>query len=80
MFVFLCQSYLQFHKALKVQGHDRNELAYKAPFQPYLTYYGFVMLTLIIITNGFQLFIPGNWSVFLSITSSFFFFLVSIDL
>lgn len=29
---------IRWHKGLKVHGIDRNTLAYKAPFQPYLSY------------------------------------------
>ncbi|EGG10318.1 uncharacterized protein MELLADRAFT_34045 [Melampsora larici-populina 98AG31] len=58
----ICLSYLRFYKGLKVQGYDRDSLPYKAPFQPYLTYYTLTVLTLVIMLNGFEVFIPGNWS------------------
>lgn len=63
----ICLSYIRFYKGLEVQGYDRDRLPYKAPFQPYLTYYTWTVLTLVIVLNGFEVFIPGNWS-----TSSFF--------
>ncbi|MBW0469818.1 hypothetical protein O181_009533 [Austropuccinia psidii MF-1] len=55
--------YLFFYQGLKVQGYDRNSLHYKAPFQPYASWWGVVMLTAIIITYGFQCFLKGNWSI-----------------
>ncbi|MBW0480905.1 hypothetical protein O181_020620 [Austropuccinia psidii MF-1] len=54
--------YLCFYQGLKVQGYDRNSLHYKAPFQPYASWGGLIMLTIIIITSGFQCFLKGNWS------------------
>ncbi|PLW48392.1 hypothetical protein PCASD_02900 [Puccinia coronata f. sp. avenae] len=58
----ICLTYIRFHKGLKAHGVDRNGLAYKAPFQPYLTYYGIVMLTAIILMSGFKVFLNGRWS------------------
>lgn len=28
---------------MKLQGIDRHSLVYRAPFQPYLTYYGLIV-------------------------------------
>lgn len=55
-------SYLRFYAGLKHQRIDRNNLDYKAPFQPWLSYFGIVMITLIIIFNGFQVFLANSWS------------------
>ncbi|ORY79525.1 amino acid permease/ SLC12A domain-containing protein [Protomyces lactucae-debilis] len=52
-------SHLRFMAALKAQHVDRNTLPYKASWQPYLTYYGFGFMVLIIITQGFTCFIPS---------------------
>ncbi|KAG0146664.1 hypothetical protein CROQUDRAFT_44027 [Cronartium quercuum f. sp. fusiforme G11] len=59
----VCLSYIQFHKALKAQGFDRNSLPFKAPGQPYMTYYAIVMFTIIILMNGFEVFLPGRWAI-----------------
>jgi amino acid transporter len=53
-------TYLRFYKGLKVQGIDRNTLTYKAPLQPYLTYYSLVMLFLVLFFNGFSVFIKSG--------------------
>lgn len=58
----ICLTYIRFHQGLKAQGVDRSTFAYVAPFQPYLSYYGLIILTAIILTNGFEVFLPGNWS------------------
>lgn len=58
-------AHLRFMKALEAHGINRDFLPYKAPFQPYFTYYGLISCVIIILTQGFESFMP--WS-----TSSFF--------
>jgi len=60
-------SYLRFYYGLKRQGLTRNAFPYKAPFQPWLSWYGVVFFGLILIFNGFTVFLKGNWD-----TSNFF--------
>ncbi|PLW19745.1 hypothetical protein PCANC_01987 [Puccinia coronata f. sp. avenae] len=55
-------AYIRFYHGLRCQGVDRNTLDYKAPFQPWLSYFGFTMSTLIVVFNGFQVFLTGGWS------------------
>ncbi|EFP81405.2 uncharacterized protein PGTG_07026 [Puccinia graminis f. sp. tritici CRL 75-36-700-3] len=57
----VCLTYIRFHKGLKARGVDRDRLDYKAPFQPYLSYYGVVMLAAIILMSGFKVFLNGQW-------------------
>ncbi|OTB08566.1 hypothetical protein M426DRAFT_316577 [Hypoxylon sp. CI-4A] len=52
--------HLRFMKALKYRGIPRSQLPYTAPFQPYLTWFGLFFCVLILITNGFTVFI--EWS------------------
>lgn len=59
----ICVAYIQFHKALKAQGIDRNTLVFKAHFQPYLGWIALIFFSLIIIFNGFDVFIHGNWDI-----------------
>ncbi|GAA95789.1 uncharacterized protein L969DRAFT_62736 [Mixia osmundae IAM 14324] len=54
---------IRFYAGIKAQGIDRSLFPYKAPFQPYFSYYGFVMLNLIILFNGYPVFLAGNWDV-----------------
>ncbi|KAA1089663.1 hypothetical protein PGT21_026458 [Puccinia graminis f. sp. tritici] len=56
-------TYIQFyHGVSRKVGIDRGMFAYQAPFQPWLSYFGFSMTTLIIIFNGFEVFLSHNWS------------------
>lgn len=40
-------TYLRFYKGMQLQGIDRNTLCYKAPLQPYLSWYCFIFCGLI---------------------------------
>ncbi|KAH6676312.1 putative arginine permease [Halenospora varia] len=48
---------IRWQKGLKIQGIDRNSLPYKAPLQPYLSYYGISICIMVIIFGGFTSFI-----------------------
>ncbi|KAK9424995.1 putative Amino acid permease/ SLC12A domain-containing protein [Seiridium unicorne] len=61
---------IRWQKGLKVQGIDRNTLAYKAPFQPYLSYYGMFMCIIVIIFGGFTAFL-GTFDTSSFITTYF---------
>jgi len=56
-------AYLKFHAALKAQGIDRDTLVFKSPFQPYVAWGSLVYFSIIIIFNGFAVFMYGNWDV-----------------
>ncbi|KAF6811629.1 amino acid permease [Colletotrichum sojae] len=58
----LCFCYIRFHKAMKVQGVSRDTLPWKAPFQPYTAWFGFIGATIITLVAGFSVFLKGNWS------------------
>jgi amino acid transporter len=45
-------SYLKYFYGMRRQGISRDTLAYKAPFQPYLSWFGFVFVNLVILFNG----------------------------
>ncbi|WVQ86137.1 hypothetical protein IAT38_008305 [Cryptococcus sp. DSM 104549] len=60
-------SYLRFYYGLKKQGLSRDNFPYRAPLQPWLSWYGFIFFSLIILLNGFTVFLKGNWD-----TSDFF--------
>ncbi|CAK7562458.1 MAG: hypothetical protein SEPTF4163_000303 [Sporothrix epigloea] len=59
----ICVCYLRFYAALKAQGIDRNTLVMKSPFQPYLAWGSLIFFSLIILFNGFNVFVHGNWDV-----------------
>ncbi|WVQ82120.1 hypothetical protein IAT38_004248 [Cryptococcus sp. DSM 104549] len=56
-------SYLRFYYGLKKQGISRDNFPYKAPLQPYLSWFGFVFFTLVILFSGFPVFLKGNWDI-----------------
>jgi len=59
-------SYIKFYHALKAQGVDRNTLVFKSPFQPYLAWIAFWYFAMIIVFNGFDVFVGkhhSHWSV-----------------
>jgi len=56
-------AYLRFYYGMKKQGIDRQTLPYVAPLQPYLSWVGLIFFTLVLIFNGFTIFLKGNWSV-----------------
>ncbi|KAI1383560.1 amino acid permease/ SLC12A domain-containing protein [Hypoxylon trugodes] len=56
--------HLRFMKALEARGISRKELPYAAPLQPYLTWFGLFFCVLILLTNGFTVFIEWKTSDF----------------
>ncbi|KAI9753144.1 MAG: hypothetical protein M4579_005307 [Chaenotheca gracillima] len=59
----ICITYLSFKKALAAQGFSRDELVFKSKFQPYTAWFAFFYFAMIIVFNGFAVFIHGNWDV-----------------
>jgi len=58
-------TYLRFRKALQFHGLLET-LPFKTPGQPYVTWFTLVIVTLLTITNGFQVFVPWNYKDFLA--------------
>ncbi|KAK3315696.1 amino acid permease/ SLC12A domain-containing protein [Apodospora peruviana] len=59
----ICIAYLKFYKALQAQGISRDTLIFKSRFQPYTAWFALIYFSIIIIFNGFAVFIDGNWDV-----------------
>lgn len=62
----ICIAYIYFHKALKAQGVDRNTLVFKSKFQPYTAWFALGYFVMIILFNGFNVFVGehhSHWSV-----------------
>ncbi|KAJ9149358.1 Proline-specific permease [Pleurostoma richardsiae] len=59
----ICVAYLRFYSALKAQGIDRDTLVFKSPFQPYTAWFSLIYFAIIIVFNGFDVFVHGHWSV-----------------
>ncbi|KAM0716375.1 hypothetical protein Q7P37_007820 [Cladosporium fusiforme] len=69
-------SHIAFMRALEAQGIARSSLPYIAPFQPIYTWYGVGFNILIIITQGFESFVPWNTSSFFTAYISLILFVV----
>ncbi|OJA18538.1 hypothetical protein AZE42_04008 [Rhizopogon vesiculosus] len=65
---WMCISYthIAFMGALKAQGIDRNTLPYKAPFQPYASWFALIFTGIVLFFNGFSAFIPFVSSSFIT--------------
>ncbi|KAI4527798.1 hypothetical protein K523DRAFT_319322 [Schizophyllum commune Tattone D] len=61
LWIVICMVYLRFYYGCKRQGIDRSELPWAAPFQPYAAWIGLVAFSIIILTQGYSVFIHGLW-------------------
>jgi len=70
-------SHISFVKALKARGMSRDDLPYKAPFQPWGSWFALGSTLLITIFKGFDSFMPFNTANFITnyIALPIFFFL-----
>ena len=56
----------RFMKALKAQGMSRDDLPYKAPFQPWGSWFALVATAIITFFKGFDTFMPWNTATFIT--------------
>lgn len=57
----ICTVYLRFYYGMKRQYISRDELPWKAPFQPYAAWIGLISFLIILLTGGYAVFIHGHW-------------------
>jgi len=62
----ICYSHICFMKAMEANGMSRDDLPYKAPFQPWGSWFAFFATLLITIFTGFDTFIPWNAANFVT--------------
>ncbi|KAH7470449.1 hypothetical protein FOMA001_g13970 [Fusarium oxysporum f. sp. matthiolae] len=55
-------TYLRFFAGLKKQGYSRKDLPYKSPFQPYVAWATLLMVSLVILFCGFDVFVKGRFT------------------
>ncbi|CAK9682614.1 Amino acid permease family protein [Candida parapsilosis] len=60
---FMSIIYIGFYHAVKAQGIDRSKFPYRSWFQPYSIYFTAVIYWCIIGILGYQVFLPGMWTV-----------------
>ncbi|KAH7910728.1 dicarboxylic amino acid permease [Hygrophoropsis aurantiaca] len=65
---WMCISYthIAFMRALKAQGISRDTLPYKAPFQPYGSWFALLFTGIVLLFNGFSTFIPFASATFIT--------------
>ncbi|OAQ84930.1 arginine permease [Purpureocillium lilacinum] len=56
--------HLRFQSVMRAKGQSRSELPYRAPFQPYLSWFGLFFNVLILLTSGFTVFMDWDTSNF----------------
>lgn len=61
--------YLRFFYGARAQGLDRREFAYRAPLQPYLSFYALGMILIVLIFSKYTVFLKGHWNTADFITS-----------
>ncbi|KAK0200128.1 amino acid permease/ SLC12A domain-containing protein [Desarmillaria ectypa] len=59
--IIICLVYLRFYYGMKKQGISRDELPWKAPFQPFAAWLGLLSFSLILLTGGYAVFIHNKW-------------------
>jgi len=64
--ICIVYSHLRFMKALEAHGMSRDDLPYKAPFQPWGSYLALVSTSIILFFKGFDAFIPWKVDSFLT--------------
>ncbi|KAI0030743.1 dicarbixylic amino acid permease [Vararia minispora EC-137] len=62
----ICYSHICFMRALKVQGLSRDDLPYKAPFQPWGSWIALICTGIITFFKGFDTFLPFNRANFVT--------------
>jgi amino acid transporter len=68
--ICILTAYIRWYKGRQEQGLGRSTLTYKAPFQPYLSYYGLVVASRVLIFGGFTAFM-GSFDTSAFITTYF---------
>ncbi|KAL7619452.1 hypothetical protein AAE478_009991 [Parahypoxylon ruwenzoriense] len=59
--IVIMVTYLRFRRAMEHHGL-LAELPFRAPWQPYATYVVLFIMSVLTLTNGFQVFFPSQWS------------------
>ncbi|KAH7916038.1 dicarbixylic amino acid permease [Hygrophoropsis aurantiaca] len=62
----IAYTHIRFMKALHVQGISRDSLPYKAPFQPYGSWFTLISTAIFTVFKGFDTFLPFNSALFIT--------------
>ncbi|ORX57590.1 amino acid transporter [Hesseltinella vesiculosa] len=66
---FIAITYLRFYKGMMAQGIDRSTLPFKCWGQPYVAIYVLVVLTIVLLFGGFQVFLHNHWDTATFVTT-----------
>ena len=61
VYIFICVSYLQFRKGCLAQNVDLKSLPYYSSSLPYLAWHSLFWLVLMLLVNGYTVFLKGSW-------------------
>ncbi|ORY35551.1 putative amino acid transporter [Naematelia encephala] len=64
--ISILASHIGFMRGMKAQGLSRDTLPYKAPFQPYLSYFALFFTCLLSFFKGFDAFMPFDYKSFIT--------------
>jgi len=64
--ISILASHVGFMRGMKAQGLSRDTLPYKAPFQPYLTYFALFFTCALTFFKGFDSFMPFAYKTFIT--------------
>ncbi|CED82003.1 general amino acid permease [Phaffia rhodozyma] len=56
-------THIRWYRAMAVQKIDRSTLPYRSMFQPYGAWYALVLAAIVLISNGYPVFLKGGWDV-----------------
>ncbi|KAF9264725.1 dicarbixylic amino acid permease [Marasmius fiardii PR-910] len=62
----ICYSHIRFMKALKAHGRSRDDLPYKAPFQPWGSWFALIATGIVTFFKGFDTFLPFKSDTFVT--------------
>lgn len=58
----ICFTYIRFYYGASAQQIDRIVFPYRGRFQPYAAIYALVGFCVLLLTQGFEVFVHGHWS------------------
>ncbi|KAF7556250.1 hypothetical protein G7046_g6345 [Stylonectria norvegica] len=61
--IAICFAFIRFHKAQQVQGLTDQNIWFRSPFQPYLAWASLIFFAILLVFNGFPVFMSGKWNV-----------------
>lgn len=64
----ICFTFIRFYYGASAQQIDRIVFPYRGPFQPYAAFYALGGFCVLLVTQGFEVFIHNSWNTATFIT------------